>query len=165
MTANILSKRTSEEALETLLRVAIRILPHGEGLDLPQRASGGAVGYDLRAAISDCLQLKPSAPVAVPCGIAIALPMAMEAQIRPRSGLALKHAITCLNTPGTIDNDYRGEIKVILINHGKESFTIRRGMRIAQLVFAHYASVSFTLAETLSKTAREENGFGSSGNS
>ena len=146
-----------------MLEIALRLLPHAEGLRLPQRATIGSVGYDLCAAIEKTLLLKPRVPEAIPCGIAIALPEAIEAQVRPRSGLALKHAITCLNTPGTIDSDYRGEVKAILINHGDKNFTIERGMRIAQLVFARYESVSFNITQSLPETARQANGFGASG--
>ncbi len=142
--------------------VAVRILPHGEGLDLPQRASAGSVGYDLRAAISDKVMLEVRKPLAIPCGIALALPNFMEAQIRPRSGLALKHAITCLNAPGTIDSDYRGEIKVILVNHGDAPFVIERGLRIAQIVFARFEIVRF-LESPLDATERGCKGFGASG--
>ena len=143
--------------------VSLRFLAHGEGLGLPHRASAGSVGYDLHAAVACDLLLEVRKPLAVPCGIALALPDFMEAQIRPRSGLALKHAITCLNAPGTIDSDYRGEIKVILINHGFEPFVIERGMRIAQLVFARFERVRFVECAALETTTRDEKGFGSSG--
>ena len=142
--------------------VAVRVLPHGEGLDLPRRASVGSVGYDLRAAILDKVTLEVRKPLAVACGIALALPNFMEAQIRPRSGLALKHAITCLNAPGTIDSDYRGEIKVILVNHGDAPFVIERGLRIAQIVFARFESVRF-VESPLDATERDCKGFGASG--
>ncbi len=157
---SIVKNETHEPAT---LEIALRVLPHAKGLQLPQRATAGSVGYDLSAAIEEKILLKPRVPEAIPCGIAIALPETLEAQIRPRSGLALKHAITCLNTPGTIDSDYRGEVKVILINHGEKDFLIERGMRIAQMVFARYESVRFNITQGLTETARQANGFGASG--
>ncbi len=143
--------------------VTLRVLPHGEGLGLPRRASAGSVGYDLQAAVSDKLLLEVRTPLAVPCGIALALPDFTEAQIRPRSGLALRHAITCLNAPGTIDSDYRGEIKVILVNHGNTPFVIERGMRVAQIVFARVLPVRFVESAALEASVRDRKGFGSSG--
>ena len=154
---------THNGTLAELACVALRILPHGEGLGLPRRASAGSVGYDLQAAVVDDLELQAGKPLAVPCGIALALPDFIEAQIRPRSGLALRHAITCLNAPGTIDSDYRGEIKVILVNHGSKPFVIERGMRIAQIVFARFEHVHFVESSRLEATARNRQGFGSSG--
>ncbi len=147
--------------------VAVRVmqLPHGAGLPLPGYASAGAAGLDLRAAVSDGdpLTLAPGARALVPTGVAIALPEGYEAQVRPRSGLALKHGVTCLNAPGTIDADYRGEIGVILINHGGEPFTVRRGDRIAQLVVAPVVQATLSLVDDLDGTVRGSRGFGSSG--
>ena len=147
--------------------VAVRVmqLPHGAGLPLPGYASAGAAGLDLRAAVSDGdpLTLAPGARALVPTGVAIALQEGYEAQVRPRSGLALKHGVTCLNAPGTIDADYRGEIGVILINHGGEPFTVRRGDRIAQLVVAPVVQATLSLVDDLDGTVRGSRGFGSSG--
>ncbi len=147
--------------------VAVRVmqLPHGAGLPLPGYASAGAAGLDLRAAVpdGDPLRLAPGARALVPTGVAIALPEGYEAQVRPRSGLALKHGVTCLNAPGTIDADYRGEIGVILINHGGEPFTVRRGDRIAQLVVAPVVQATLSLVDDLDGTVRGSRGFGSSG--
>ncbi|MFP6778362.1 MAG: dUTP diphosphatase [Alphaproteobacteria bacterium] len=145
------------------VEVAVRRLPHGSDLALPAYASGGSAGLDLLAAIEREKVLAPGERCLVPCGICLALPDGYEAQVRARSGLALKHGLTLLNSPGTIDSDYRGEIGVILINHGDAPFTVARGMRIAQLVLAPV--VRAVLAEThcLPKTARGANGFGSTG--
>lgn len=149
--------------------VAVRVmrLPHGEGLPLPAYASAGAAGLDLRAAVAEAepLTLAPGARAVIPTGVAIALAEGYEAQVRPRSGLALRHGVTCLNAPGTIDADYRGEIGVILVNHGGEPFTVRRGERIAQLVVAPVVRVTLHLAASLEGTARGPRGFGSSGQS
>jgi len=145
------------------VEVAVRRLPHGSDLALPAYASAGSAGLDLLAAIEREKVLAPGERCLVPCGICLALPDGYEAQVRARSGLALKHGLTLLNSPGTIDSDYRGEIGVILINHGDAPFTVARGMRIAQLVLAPV--VRAVLAETrcLPKTARGGNGFGSTG--
>ena len=145
------------------VEVAVRRLPHGSDLALPAYASGGSAGLDLLAAIEREKVLAPGERCLVPCGICLALPDGYEAQVRARSGLALKHGLALLNSPGTIDSDYRGEIGVILINHGGAPFTVARGMRIAQLVLAPV--VRAVLAEThyLPKTARGANGFGSTG--
>jgi dUTP pyrophosphatase len=144
--------------------VAIQWLPHGRGLPLPALATAGAAGADLAAAIAegDTLVLAPGARALVPCGFAMALPEGYEAQVRPRSGLAAKHGVTVLNAPGTIDADYRGEVKVILVNHGSEPFAIRRGDRIAQLVVAAVARTRFSEGE-LDATSRGTGGFGSTG--
>lgn len=149
------------------LTVRVVQLPHGEGLPLPAYASAGAAGLDLRAAVAEGepLTLAPGARALVPTGVAIALPADHEAQVRPRSGLALKHGVTCLNAPGTIDADYRGEIGVILVNHGGEPFTVRRGERIAQLVVAPVVRVTLSPSDGLDGTARGPHGFGSSGRS
>jgi len=146
-------------------RIRIVRTAHGRDLPLPRYETDGAAGMDLRAAIpeDEPLTLAPGARALVPAGIRIALPPGYEAQVRPRSGLALKHGVTCLNAPGTIDADYRGEIGVILINHGSEPFTVTRGMRIAQLVIAPVTRVTWEETETLDGTARGEGGFGSSG--
>ncbi len=145
--------------------VAIMRLPHGDGLPLPAYESAGAAGMDLRAALGEggALDLAPGKRALVPTGIAIALPEGYEAQVRPRSGLAAKHGITCLNSPGTIDADYRGEIKVILINHGNEPHTITHGERIAQLVVAPVVQAEWRETQSLDETARGGGGFGSSG--
>ena len=140
-------------------------LAHAQGLPLPAYETNGAAGMDLRAAVAEDapLVLKPGARFMVPTGLAFAVPLGFEAQVRPRSGLAAKAGVTCLNTPGTIDSDYRGEVKVILINLGEEDFTIRRGDRIAQLVIAPVVQASWGLTTSLDETARGAGGFGSTG--
>ena len=143
--------------------VKITRLPHAADLDLPAYATAQSAGMDLLAAIAEPLTVAPGARALVPTGLAIALPPGYEAQVRPRSGLAAKNGVTVLNSPGTIDADYRGEIKAILINHGSEPFVIERGMRIAQMVIARYASVAWEEAESLDETARGAGGFGSTG--
>ncbi len=146
-------------------RVDIRVkrLAHGADLPLPSYESAGAAGMDLRAALSEQMRLAPGARALVPTGLSIALPQGFEAQVRPRSGLALKQGVTCLNTPGTIDADYRGEVGVILINLGAEPFDIDHGDRIAQLVIAPVTQGTWVEVETLDETARGSGGFGSSG--
>jgi len=146
-----------------MTQVQIVKLPHASDLPLPEYATELAAGADLVAAIDTDIELAPLARVLVPTGIAIALPAGFEAQVRPRSGLALKHGITLLNCIGTIDADYRGEIKAILINLGSETFTITRGMRIAQIIVAPVVQAQWQVAETLDDTARGINGFGSTG--
>ncbi len=141
--------------------VKILVLPHGKGLELPAYATAGSAGLDLRAAEGAVLQ--PGARLLIPTGIAIALPANFEAQVRPRSGLAVKNGVTVLNAPGTVDADYRGEIKVPLINHGHENFVVHRGDRIAQLVVAPVVQVKLTEVTSLDETARGTGGFGSSG--
>jgi dUTP pyrophosphatase len=140
-------------------------LAHAQGLPLPAYETVGAAGMDLRAAVEDDapIVLKPGARVMAPTGLAFAVPPGFEAQVRPRSGLAAKAGVTCLNTPGTIDSDYRGEVKVILINLGEEDFTIRRGDRIAQLVIAPVTQASWRLVASLDETTRGAGGFGSTG--
>lgn len=138
-------------------------LPHAEGLDLPAYETAGAAGMDIRAAVSEPLVLQPGARMLVPTGFIFEIPQGFEIQVRPRSGLAFKHGVTCLNTPGTIDSDYRGEVKVLLINLGEEDFTIDRGMRIAQLVFAPVVQAQVQEADTFNDTARGAGGFGSTG--
>jgi dUTP pyrophosphatase len=144
-----------------MIEIALQRLPHGEGLPLPSYATAGAAGMDVVAA--EELVLAPGQRQAVATGFAIAIPDGYEVQVRPRSGLALKHGITCLNTPGTIDSDYRGEVKVILANLGSEPFPIKRGERIAQLVPAPVLKAAFQEVESLDETQRGERGFGSTG--
>jgi dUTP pyrophosphatase len=140
-------------------------LAHAHGLPLPAYETNGAAGMDLRAAVEEDapIVLKPGARTMAPTGLAFAVPPGFEAQVRPRSGLAAKAGVTCLNTPGTIDSDYRGEVKVILINLGEEDFTIRRGDRIAQLVIAPVTQAAWSLVASLDETARGAGGFGSTG--
>ncbi len=140
-------------------------LPHAGGLEVPAYATAGAAGLDLRAALAegDVLVLAPGERAAVPTGIALALPEGYEGQVRPRSGLALRHGVTCLNAPGTIDSDYRGEITVILVNLGQVPVTLRRGERIAQLVIQAYVQAALEEVRELSPSLRGSGGFGSSG--
>jgi dUTP pyrophosphatase len=144
-----------------MIEIKLSRLPHGEGLPLPRYASDHAAGLDICAA--EELTLEPGQRHAVATGFAIEIPDGYEVQVRPRSGLALKHGVTCLNTPGTIDSDYRGEVKVILANLGREPFEISRGERIAQLVPAPVLRASFTETLELAETARGTGGFGSTG--
>ena len=144
-----------------MIEVDIRQLPHGEGLPLPAYETAGAAGMDLRAA--EDFVLKPGTRCLMPTGISIALPHGYEAQVRPRSGLAVKHGVTVLNAPGTIDCDYRGEVKVPLINHGADDFVIARGDRIAQMMIAPVTRIGWRPVESLDHTARGTGGFGSSG--
>lgn len=143
--------------------VSIQQLPHAEGLALPHYATEHAAGMDLCAAVAEPLMIAPGRHALVPTGLSIALPEGFEAQVRPRSGLAFKHGVTVLNSPGTIDADYRGEVGVLLINHGAEPFEITRGMRIAQMIVAPYSRVSWQNESALSITARGQGGFGSTG--
>lgn len=145
--------------------IDVKRLPHADGIPLPAYETALAAGMDLRAAVDDAapMVLRPMERAMVPTGLTFALPAGFEAQIRPRSGLAAKAGITCLNTPGTIDADYRGEVKVILINLGEEEFTIRRGDRIAQMVIAPVVQAAWAEVETLDETARGAGGFGSTG--
>ena len=147
--------------------VQIMRLPHSAGLPLPAYQSAAAAGFDLIAAVpADApLTIAPGRYAAVPTGIAIALPPGTEAQVRPRSGLARNHGVTVLNAPGTVDADYRGEVQVLLINHGDDSFVITRGMRIAQLVVGHVIRATLCEVETLDETLRGKAGFGSTGTS
>ena len=149
----------------TQIELQIVRLPHGEGLPLPAYQSAGAAGLDLLAAVPNGqpIVISPGRYAMIPTGLAMALPAGTEGQVRPRSGLAAKHGVTVLNSPGTIDADYRGEICVILINHGPEAFSVERGMRIAQLVIAPVAAASIRLVENLAETARGNAGFGSTG--
>ena len=145
--------------------IAVRRLPHAEGLPLPAYETPGSAGMDLRAAVPEeqPLTLKPGARALIPTGLAMAIPQGFEVQVRPRSGLAAKAGITCLNTPGTIDSDYRGEVQVILINLGADDFVIRRGDRIAQMVAAPVAQAGWLEVDSLDDTARGAGGFGSTG--
>jgi dUTP pyrophosphatase len=153
---------TGTETNPTLVLVR---LAHGAGLDLPAYETSGAAGMDLRAAVDEAepLLISPRNRALVPTGFVFEVPAGYEAQVRPRSGLAFKHGITCLNTPGTIDSDYRGEVKVLLINHGAEDFVITRGMRIAQMVIAPVTQACVVEATELSPTIRGAGGFGSTG--
>jgi len=146
-----------------MVLIAVKRLPHNTDLPLPEYESVAAAGMDLPAAIESDLIMVPGERVLVPTGLALALPEGYEAQIRPRSGLALRNGVTVLNTPGTVDADYRGEVKVILINLSNSDFIIQRGMRIAQMVIAPVLQVSLMDVDVLPKTARGEGGFGSTG--
>ena len=148
-----------------MTKLRVERLPHAEGLPLPAYETPGSAGMDLRAAVAEeaPVTLAPGARALIPTGLRIALEPGFEAQVRPRSGLALKHGITCLNSPGTIDSDYRGEVGVILINHGQEPFVIRRGERIAQMVIAKCEQAAMVEVEALDDTARGAGGFGSTG--
>ncbi len=138
-------------------------LENGKGLYHIKKATDGSAGFDLLSASNNKVNIKPSESALIPCGFSLQMPNNIEAQVRPRSGIALKNCVTVLNSPGTIDADYRGEIAVILINHGKEDFTIVRGMRIAQLVFQKLPSIELIQAENLTETDRGKGGFGSTG--
>ncbi|MBI4358725.1 MAG: dUTP diphosphatase [Candidatus Omnitrophica bacterium] len=144
-------------------QILVKRLPHHAGLELPSYSSEGASGMDLAAAVDHDIQLLPGERCLVPTGLAVSLPFGYEAQIRPRSGLALRHGIGLLNSPGTIDSDYRGEIQVILINLGQERFTIKRGMRIAQMIVSPYVTGDFKIVDELDVTLRNEGGFGHTG--
>ena len=147
----------------TSIGVKLRRLPHGAGLELPSYATLGAAGMDLLAAITDPVIIEPGQRRLIPTGFCIALPPGYELQIRPRSGLALKHGVTLPNTPGTIDEDYRGEIGIIILNMGQERFEVTRGMRIAQAVFAPVVRAAWTEVDDLDTTDRGAGGFGSTG--
>ena len=148
---------------ESTVRVAVQVQPEGVGLELPDYATAGAAGMDLRAAVTEDVTLGPGARALVSTGIRIALPEGYEAQVRPRSGLALRHGVTLANAPGTIDADYRGTVSVILVNLGGEPFVIRRGERIAQLVVAPVVRAELTVVDELPDSARGEGGFGHTG--
>ena len=143
--------------------IPVCVLPHGEGLELPSYQTSGAAGMDLRAALEESVTLAPLARAAIPTGIQMAIPRGYEGQVRPRSGLAFRNGISIPNSPGTIDSDYRGEIKVLLINLGSESFVISRGMRIAQLVIAPVIQVQLSRHASLQESHRGVSGFGSTG--
>jgi len=147
------------------IAVPLSRLPHAEGLDLPAHETDYSAGLDLRAAVAadDPVVLSPGSRALVPTGLQIALPEGYEAQIRPRSGLAYRHGVTVLNSPGTIDADYRGEVKVLLVNHGEEPFSVERGTRIAQMVVARHARVEWKERNALEETVRGSGGFGSTG--
>jgi len=148
-----------------LIRLPVRVLPHGAGLPLPAYQTAGAAGMDLLAAVEAPVTLAPGARALVPTGLALALPEGHEGQVRPRSGLAARHGVTVLNAPGTVDADYRGEVKVILVNHGDEPFVVSRGDRIAQLVVAAVTRAEPVLVADLDETDRGAGGFGSTGRS
>jgi dUTP pyrophosphatase len=145
------------------MNLSVLRLPHAKDMPLPAYATDGAAGIDLLAAIDTDIKLAPGARAAIPCGIAIAMSDKYEAQVRPRSGLALHHGVTLLNAPGTIDSDYRGEIKAILINHGEQVFTVTRGMKVAQLVISRLKRANVIAVEELPQSDRGEGGFGSTG--
>lgn len=146
-----------------MLTVDVVVLPHGVGLGLPERATPGAAGFDLRAAIDLPLVIEPGRRLLVPTGIAMAIPAGWEGQVRPRSGLALKHGVTLINAPGTIDCDYRGELKVPLVNLGEAAYTLTRGDRIAQILFAPVPEVALRVVAALGHSGRGSGGFGSTG--
>ena len=148
-----------------MVQVALKTLPHFDGLELPTYETVNSAGVDLRAAVAENapITLLTGERTLIPTGLAMEIPEGYEAQIRPRSGLAIKNGVTALNSPGTIDADYRGEVQVILINHGAEPFIVERGMRIAQMVIAPVTQVTFTTADELSSTERGAGGFGSTG--
>ena len=148
-----------------MVQVRVKPLAHHDGLELPRYETAGSAGMDLRAALPEAepVTLQPGEWRLIPTGLSIALPEGYEAQVRPRSGLAAKHAISCVNTPGTVDSDYRGEIKVNLINHGREPFTIQRGERIAQMIIAPVIQAVWEPVEDLGDTDRGAGGFGSTG--
>jgi dUTP pyrophosphatase len=148
-----------------MLEIPVVVLPNGEGLAVPTRATPGSAGFDLRAAVDDPVTIEPGRRAVVPCGIALAIPEGWEGQVRPRSGLAARHGVTVLNAPGTIDSDYRGEVKVPLINLGEETFVVGRGERIAQILFAPVPDARLVRVEVLSEGARGGGGFGSTGRS
>lgn len=145
------------------MRIRIRRLPHAESLPLPSAASAGSAGLDLRAAVEGELVLRPGERAMVPTGLVLEIPPGFEGQVRPRSGLAWKHGVTLANPPGTIDSDYRGEVKVLLIHHGDAPITIARGDRVAQLVIARVEPVEWEEVDALDDTARGDGGFGSTG--
>ncbi|MEN9931856.1 MAG: hypothetical protein RIS17_429 [Pseudomonadota bacterium] len=146
-----------------MIAIPLTILPHGEGLPLPAYATAGAAGMDAVAAVTETVMLAPGERFPVPLGFCMAIPDGYEVQVRPRSGLALKHGITVPNSPGTIDSDYRGEVKALLINLGAEPFAIERGMRICQLVPAAVTRASLSIVDSLDETMRGAGGFGSTG--
>lgn len=160
MTQNV---KTAAQANDNSSLIPIRVWDHAKDLPLPAYATSQSAGMDLVAAIDTPIVLGAGEYAMVPTGISIALPAGYECQVRPRSGLAAKNGVTVLNAPGTVDADYRGEIKAILINHSKTPFTIERGMRIAQMIIAKYEHVSWDVRETLEETSRGAGGFGSTG--
>jgi len=147
----------------TKINVALKVLDHAVGMKLPHYETEQSAGMDLTAAVEEAFDLEPGMRTLIPTGLSIALPKGYEAQVRPRSGLALKNGVTVLNSPGTVDADYRGEIKVILANLGTEIFTVERGMRIAQMVISKHEHIEWTAVDDLDETDRGEGGFGSTG--
>ncbi|MGI6513452.1 MAG: dUTP diphosphatase [Syntrophomonadales bacterium] len=146
-----------------IIEVQVKVLDHGQGLELPEYMTEGASGVDLRAAVTEPVTIRPQGIALIPTGISLAIPPGYEAQVRPRSGLASKFGLTILNSPGTIDADYRGEIKVIVINLGDNDYIVQRGERIAQMVFCQVARANFRLTADLSTTPRGQGGFGHTG--
>jgi dUTP pyrophosphatase len=144
-------------------KIEIKRLPHAEGIDLPSYKSSDAAGMDIRAALDETILLKPGERALIPTGLQFAIPRGYEIQVRPRSGLAIKHGITMLNSPGTIDADYRGEVKLIAINHGQHNFKIERGERLAQLIIAPVVQMPVVEVDKLDETERGDGGFGSTG--
>lgn len=153
----------TNEAPASNTKVLLQPLPHAVGLKLPTYETKQSAGMDLTAALEDAVEIGAGERMLIPTGLAIALPSDCEAQIRPRSGMAYKYGVTVLNSPGTIDADYRGEIKVLLINHGQEPFIIERGMRIAQMVVKRFEQIGWDVVESLDDTDRGAGGFGSTG--
>ena len=145
------------------ITIAVQVLAHGEGLDLPAFATAGAAGADVRAAVTEPLMIDAGTVALVPTGLRLAIPRGFEIQVRPRSGLALRHQITIPNSPGTIDSDYRGELQVILLNHGPHPFVVRRGDRIAQLVLARAEQFRWNVVTSVEETERGDGGFGHTG--
>ena len=145
------------------ISISVKTLPHFEGLTLPDYQTLGSSGFDFLAACDQDISLKPGERFLVPTGLSFSIPLGTEIQVRPRSGLAVKHGVTMVNTPGTIDSDYRGEVKLIMINLGQETFTITRGMRIAQGVLAEVVKAKFNVADNLDATLRGAGGFGHTG--
>ncbi len=152
-----------QKANDNQVSIALKVLDHAKDLPLPAYATAQAAGMDIVAAIDQPIVMQPGERALVPTGLSIALPAGFECQIRPRSGLAAKNGVTVLNSPGTVDADYRGEIKAILINHGQEPFTIERGMRIAQMIIARYTQANWSVVTDLDETERGAGGFGSTG--
>jgi len=145
------------------VRLEVEVLPHGRGLPLPAYATEGSAGLDLRAAVKEPLVIEPGDRVLVPTGLKVAIPPGYEGQVRARSGIAFRHGVGLPNAPGTIDSDYRGELKVLLTNWGREPFTVQRGDRVAQLVIAPVARAEVVTVEALDETARRDGGFGHTG--
>lgn len=143
--------------------IKLMVMDHGQGLTMPHYATDGAAGMDIEAAVDDPVVMRPMDRMAIPTGLSMAIPHGYEVQIRPRSGLALKHGLTVANAPGTIDSDYRGEVKIILVNLGGDDVTITRGMRIAQMIIAPVSQARLILTENLDDTGRGDGGFGSTG--
>jgi dUTP pyrophosphatase len=146
-----------------MMHIPLKRLPHADGLSLPEYASSGSAGLDLKAAVDVDYTIEPGKTSLVPTGLAIALPEGYEGQVRPRSGLAMKHGIGIINSPGTIDSDYRGEIKVLLINFSHDPFIVQRGDRIAQLIVARFEQIEWSLMDKLPDSYRGEGGFGHTG--